>query len=138
MGESPVLFAHTVAIIYIPPGHPLDAQLVLSCMGHVIRRGYWLHTVLRDWDAVANCLAAGAAQVVVLATRTHRAGDGEWVDVVDEEATRILRQRNSAEGRHLAPGATLNGEVAAYRSGYADGYVDCATLKSNRARGSSS
>lgn len=99
MGDGPVL-VHTIAIIFIPPGHPHDGVLVLACMEHLVRRAYEFCTILRDWDAVTAHLAAGTAQVVILATRTHRAGEAGRVEVVDEEETRIMRQRNAAIGRH--------------------------------------
>lgn len=94
---------HTVAIIFIPPDHPLDGYLVLACVEHVIRRGYQLLVVLRSWDTVAAQLAVGAAQVAVLATRTHRAGEADRVEVVDEEQSRSLRRYNAAIGRHQVP-----------------------------------
>ena len=57
--------------------------------------------------------------------------------------TRILQRRDSAVGRHTRSAAVpaeacwiagqaqrLEGEIAAYRAGYAVGFVDCVTLRS--------
>lgn len=148
MTTAVTAIAAITAIIFVPRDHPLDHRFVEACMGHVARRGYRLFEILRDWDAVDARLGSGAAQVVVVATRTHRAGEVDRVEVVDEERTRVIRQRNSAVGRRWVADsptplnipqfgdsdASLRVEVAAYRSGYADGYVDCATVKSNAAK----
>jgi hypothetical protein len=107
------VLAHTTttsAIIFIPQYHPLDGLLALACMGHLVRRGYSFVTVLRDWSEVTVHLAAGTAQVVILATRTHRAGEADRVEVVDEEHARMFRRRNAAIGRHAVPAAAVPGE----------------------------
>lgn len=91
------------AIIFIPLSYALDSYFVLACMGHIVRRGYGFLTVLSDWDAVDAHLRVGAAQVVILATRTHHTGEEDRVEFVDEEEARLLRQRNAAVVRHAVP-----------------------------------
>ena len=71
---------------------------------------------LEDTGCQAKCvdayLAAGAAQVVILATRTHGVGDVERAEFVDEEEARLLRRRNAAIGRRRVPTLPLDRRTA--------------------------
>jgi hypothetical protein len=122
------------AFVYVPPGTADYALYAQEGVTHIERRGYRQAGVLLDWSQVEQILAEGAATVVVFARRTH--SSAEWAstglrtEFVGEETRRLaVPTQARAVSRRTTPGSLAN-EVAAYRSGYADGYVDSATLRS--------
>lgn len=113
------------AIVYIPPDIPGDALCAHQGVAHIARRGYRLAGVLRDPDHVRHILTRGLAEIVVFASRTHSV---DWAGLAREfvgEETRRLAVRSNRRD----PTGSLANEIAAYRSGYADGFVDSVTLR---------
>lgn len=110
------------AFVYVPPDTAEGALYAHEGVTHIERRGYRFAGILRHLDHVQHIIDRRAAEVVVFARRAHRAAawstTGLRSEFVGEETRRLNR-----------PGSLAN-EVAAYRSGYADGYVDSTTLRS--------
>jgi hypothetical protein len=126
----------TEAVVYIPEDVERDDGLMARRgVAHVERRGYRFVGVLRDWSHVIRLAREGV--VVVFARRAHSASThaaGMRREYVGEETCALIPFTANGEtiGRsagHDGPSSMVN-EVAAYRSGYADGYVDSATLRS--------
>jgi hypothetical protein len=121
------------AVVYIPEDVESDDGLMARRgVAHVERRGYRFVGVLRDWSHVIRLAREGV--VVVFARRAHSASPhaaGMRREYVGEETCALIPFAANGEitGRHDGANSMVN-EVAAYRSGYADGYVDSATLRS--------
>lgn len=117
------------AVIFVPPGLSLDGHYAAQCVAYVLNRGYQLAAIFRDWGEVDAFLSLNGAQVVVVARGEHR-GDRQ-AEVVGER-TEIITWRIPAVGRcSVQPNRSevpSPGEIAAYRAGYGDGYVDCLTV----------
>ena len=125
------------AAMFIPPDIPWDGSYARKCHAHVTRRDYRLVAILRNWNQLDQIVREHGVQVVVYAAPDRRPKD------IGNDTTRILRQRNAAVGRHrpLASGAldearqivdstsVMELEIAAYQTGYADGYVDCSMFR---------
>jgi hypothetical protein len=122
----------TSAAMFIPPDIPWDGSYARNCHAHVTRRDYHLVAILRTWDELDQVVRDHGVEVVVFAAPARRPKD------IGNETTRILRQRNAAVGRHRPPAThaldeaariidqakVMEFEIAAYRIGYADGFVD--------------
>ena len=122
------------AIVYIPPDVSLGSSDTHEHVAYAVRRDYDMPTICRSWSVAHGLLLAGWAQVIILAHGEHGADRGEAAG----EVTRILQRRPTAVGRHSPPAEAcqiagqaqrLDAEIAAYRAGYADGFVDCVTLR---------
>lgn len=125
----------TEAVVYVPDDVERDDGLMARRgVAHVERRGYRFIGVLRDWSHVIRLAREGV--VVVFAGRAHSASPhvaGIRREFVGEETCALIPLLVNGEiiGRpagHDGASSMVN-EVAAYRSGYADGYVDSTTLR---------
>lgn len=128
----------TEAVVYIPEDIECDEGLYARLgVAHIERRGNRLLGVIRDWAHVLRL--AGGGVVVVFAKREHcPPATNVRREYVGEETTRLIPFVANGEvpGRRTGNdgGGVMVGEVAAYRSGYADGFVDSATLRSAQCR----
>lgn len=119
----------TEAVIYVPDDVEGDDGLHMRRgIAHAERRGYRLVGVLRDWARVLRLEAEGA--IVVFARKEHAAAVSRWKvkrEFVGEETCGLIPFLADGEivGRHPA----IHNEVSAYRSGYADGYLDSTTIR---------
>ena len=95
-------------------------------IAYVIARGYLLAAIFRDWVDVDLSLSLNRAQVVV-ARNEHR---GDRPAEVVGERTQIIDRDTSAVGR-CSVERSRNELAGVYRSGYADGFLDCLTLRRN-------
>jgi len=123
----------TDAVIYLPDDVEDDRGLLARRgIAHAERRGYRLVGVLRDLALVLRLASEGT--VVVLAKRAHwpsrQATAGVKRELVGEETCGLIPFIVNGEIVHRA----VVNEVMAYRSGYADGYVDSVTLQSAKRR----
>ena len=120
----------TEAVVYIPDGIECDDGLHMRRgIAHAERRGYRLLGVLRDWARVLRLEAEGA--VVVFARREHAASVSRWDvkrEFVGEETCSLVPFK--VDGEIVSRTSVMHNEVTAYRSGYADGYLDSATIRS--------
>lgn len=123
------------AVVYVPDELECDDGLFARRgVVHVERQGYRLVGVLRTWKHVLALAAEGA--VVVFARREHAARHSRYAGIkrefVGEETCRLVPFVTNGEivGRQAA----LMSEVLAYRSGYADGYLDSTTLRAAKRR----
>jgi ABC-type sugar transport system substrate-binding protein len=105
----------SINAIIFSPGDPTSAREALA---HIQRRGYTSVSFASNWDAVDAALAGGRANVVVFASGTRRAADGG-----QPSGAALMRPRGE-DGASQA--------VDSYREGYADGFVDCLTIKGSQ------
>lgn len=123
----------TEAVVYVPDELDRDDALYArQGIAHAERRGYRLVGVVRNVKLALSLAAEGA--VVVLAKQAHAKllNSGVKHELVGEETSGLIPFIMNGEivGRHRG----LAGEVTAYRSGYADGFVDSVTLQSAKRR----
>lgn len=114
------------AVIYIDPDDPQGEKHAWERMDYIRRRGYKFWAIARRLDVVMSYLDDGTADIVVCVPTGARKPLGE-------EETRNLPDCYSAKARmhnHRDLWPVVN-EVNAYREGYTDGYVDCATIKAD-------
>lgn len=123
----------TEAVIYIPDELDQDDALYArQGIAHAERRGYRLLGVVRNAKHVLSLAAGGA--MVVLAKQAHAKLLRPEInhELVGEETSGLVPFIMNGEivGRH----AGFANEITAYRTGYADGFVDSVTLQSAKRR----
>lgn len=148
-------------IIFSPPDQPYERERVTEKLAHVRRRGYSVLAVVRDWTLVELALASRRAQVVLFAypgnsepgefertVRIHPAPvelraptwrppgqPATQPEPVPTASTTLVLELPEVDCR-LDEMAAIR--VAAYREGYADGFVDCLTIGGKRPERSNS
>lgn len=126
-----VIVDRITALIFMPAYLSLESIYAEQCVRYAISRGYRLVGVLRDWGEIDHRLRTGRAGLVVV-------GRGEHSGVQPPESVReqtISIRSGAASARARVPmnaGPSVAREVTAYRTGYNDGFVDCATIAGSR------
>lgn len=96
--------AATVAVVYVPAGHPID-RIFWRAWAYIQRRGYRLYEVVRSMDHAVADLDAGEAQVVLMmAPEREPRADPEATTVIDLRAKRDRMLANEPTVR-LRPSA---------------------------------
>jgi hypothetical protein len=62
---------HICAVIFLPPGAPIDGPFARQCLEHIAREGYRLLTVAWEWQVAWSLLRSGDAQIIVVARGEH-------------------------------------------------------------------
>ncbi|GAA4924226.1 hypothetical protein [Actinoplanes utahensis] len=120
------------AVIFIPPTIERDGLYAQECMSYVVGRGYKLCAIFGDWNDVDLFLGRNGARVVVVVARAEHRSDRPAE--IAGERTQVIKRRSAAVGRCTVPTYCTDApdpgtRLAAYREGYADGYVDCLTIR---------
>lgn len=125
----------TEAVIFVPDDlDGDDALYARQGIAHAERRGYRLAGVVRNVKHALSLAAEGA--VVVLAKQAHvkLLKTGVKHELVGEETCGLIPFMKNGELTGRQGANQIVSEVAAYRSGYADGFVDSVTLQAAKRR----
>lgn len=121
------------AVIYVPPDRVVEEEFAARFWYHCAKRGYELYGVLRDWAMVERTLANSDIQIVVMPSPEGRDACRRATAALDDSATvRLVRPRQAVVGEAqqiVDEAGHSTREILAYRNGYAEGYVDCATVR---------
>jgi hypothetical protein len=143
------------AVVLFPHGQAVNGTVAKEIWKYCASRRYEFVALVRDWPAAARYLGTGHANVIVMPSEElapANAGHGGdtvrlWpAEASQGESTRDLdvsRRRAVGNSRFISGrlprermrevmdgrGEGIANEVAVYRAGYSDGYLDCATLK---------
>lgn len=123
----------TEAVVYVPDDLDCDDGLYArQGVAHAERRDYRIAGVMRKAEQVISLAAEGAVVVVAKLAHMKLPKAGIKYELVGEDTCGLVPFVSN--GQIVGRSGGFVNEVSAYRSGYADGFVDSVTLQSSKRR----